>query len=546
MKNVVLGILGSRLDAGQRGRRWDAWRPSVAICQHEDLLVDRFDLLYLPRDVGLAEQVSRDIQQISPETAVRLHLLDLKDPWDFESTYDSLFNLAAELVCDLEKERLLLHITTGTHVQQICMFLLCESRHLPGQLLQASPPKRKGEGPGTYNRIDLDLSKYDRIAARFQVEHDSGSAFLKSGISTRSANYNTIIDRIERVAIQSNAPVLLTGPTGAGKTQLARRIYELKRQRAQFAGRLVEVNCATLRGDGAMSTLFGHTKGAFTGAQTARAGLLKEAHGGMLFLDEVGELGLDEQAMLLLAIEERKYLPVGADRETISQFLLIAGTNRDLQQAVASGAFREDLLARINLWTFNLPGLIDRREDIEPNLDYELERFAASEGRKVAMGKEARQTFMQFAVSSEARWLGNFRDLTAAVTRMATLADGGRITVVDVEHEIARLKQAWQRGSAAPHGGDTDLQTSELSSVLSTIQLAALDRFEMAQLLDVVRVCRESDSLSDAGRTLFAVSRLEKAKPNDADRLRKYLARFELTFDTLGTSTPCRTTSVDD
>src|SRR5690606_17169261 len=119
------------------------------------------------------------------------------------------------------------------------------------------------------------------------------------------------------------------GPTGAGKSQLASRIYELKKRRRQVEGAFVEVNCATLRGDGAMSALFGHRRGAFTGAVTARRGLLKEADNGVLFLDEIGELGLDEQAMLLRAVEEGHFFPVGSDREESSHFQLITGTNRD-------------------------------------------------------------------------------------------------------------------------------------------------------------------------------------------------------------------------
>ena len=121
-----------------------------------------------------------------------------------------------------------------------------------------------------------------------------------------------MIEQIERVAIASRAPLLLTGPTGAGKSQLARRIFELKKARRQVAGEFVEVNCATLRGDGAMSALFGHVTGAFTGAVEDRPGLLRTADGGVLFLDEIGELGLDEQAMLLRALEEKTFLPVGA------------------------------------------------------------------------------------------------------------------------------------------------------------------------------------------------------------------------------------------
>src|SRR5947207_4777052 len=142
------------------------------------------------------------------------------------------------------------------------------------------------------------------------------------------------------------------GPTGAGKSRLARRIYELKKARHAVKGEFVDLNCATLRGDGAMSALFGHTKGAFTGALKERPGLLRKADGGMLFLDEIGELGLDEQAMLLRALEDKTFLPVGSDRELKSDFQLVAGTNRDLAARVAGGQFREDLLARINLWSF--------------------------------------------------------------------------------------------------------------------------------------------------------------------------------------------------
>ena len=112
---------------------------------------------------------------------------------------------------------------------------------------------------------------------------------------------------------------------------------------------MVSVNCATFRGDNAMSTLFGHKKGAYTGAVTDRTGLLKAADKGTLFLDEIGELGLEEQAMLLRALEEKVFLPLGSDKEVQSDFQLIAGTNRDLQDAVRQGVFREALLARINL-----------------------------------------------------------------------------------------------------------------------------------------------------------------------------------------------------
>jgi transcriptional regulatory protein RtcR len=272
-----------------------------------------------------------------------------------------------------------------------------------------------------------------------------------------------------------------------------------------------------------MSALFGHVRGAFTGAMRDRPGLLKAAHGGLLFLDEVGELGLDEQAMLLRALEEKRFLPLGGDREAHSDFQLIAGTNRDLAARVAEGTFRDDLLARINLWTFRLPGLRERLDDLEPNLDYELDEMARRTGSRVGFNREARERFLRFAVGPEALWSGNFRDLNAAVVRMATLAYGGRITVETVEHEIDRLRSHW-RGAAQPEppGGAT------LERLLDAERLAALDRFDRMQLEAVLTVCQTCRTLSEAGRALFSASRGRRRSTNDADRLRKYLARFGL------------------
>ena len=521
--NVVVNLLGTTLDRAARGaRRWDAWRPSVALAMQEDFRADRYHLIYGSRFAKLAEEVLSDIATVSPETDVVPEVIEFDDAWDFEEVYGKLYDFARRL-SPKEGEDYYVHITTGTHVAQICLFLLTESRHFPGRLLQTSPSKGRGAS-GTCAVIDLDLSRYDQLATRFQTERREGLDFLKSGIDTRNAGFNRLIETIEKVAVRSSGPLLLTGPTGAGKSHLARRIYELKRQNRQVSGRFVELNCATLRGDGAMSALFGHVKGAFTGAVCARAGLLKEADGGILFLDEVGELGADEQAMLLRAVEEGVFLPVGADQEAASAFQLICGTNRNLWHEVRRGRFREDLLARIDLWTFRLPGLAERLEDLAPNLDYELERYGLRHGARVTFNREARERFLAFAVSGEAAWSANFRDLNAAMTRMATLAPGGRIDVKTVEAEVDRLRQAWREG------GENGSPEDVLQGLLGADCGRRYDRFDLVQLAEVVRVCRESASLSDAGRRLFAVSRQEKASANDADRLRKYLARFGLVW----------------
>ena len=443
MLTVVFGLIGTNLDAGEGAERWNRWRPTVSLCQHEEFVVDRLELLHHRRDTDLVRSTCDDIRGVSPETEVRSHEVEIRDPWDFDEVFGALHDFARVYPFDPEREDYLVHITTGTHVVQICLFLLTESRHFPARLIQTSPPKRsRSTEPGTFKIIDLDLSKYDRLASRFAREQREATSILKSGIETRNLAFNGLIERIEQVASSSKAPILLTGPTGAGKSQLARRIYELKKGRRQIEGRFVEVNCATLRGDAAMSSLFGHVKGAFTGALQDRPGLLKSADTGMLFLDEIGELGLDAQAMLLRAIEEKSFLPMGSDRESKSDFQLIAGSNRDLQSAAQSGKFRDDLLARIDLWAFRLPRLRERREDIAPNLDYELDQHTRRTGARVTFNREAKERFLTFAASGEATWERNFRDLSGAVTRMCTIAASGRITVEVVNEEIERLRRA--------------------------------------------------------------------------------------------------------
>jgi transcriptional regulatory protein RtcR len=522
MKTVALSFLGTQIDAGKGPDRWNRWRPNVALCQQDDLVIDRFDLIHDRRHTKLAEIIEEDVRGVSPETEVVHHIIDFDDPWDFQEVYSAMRDFAEAYTFNPDEETYLANLTTGTHVAQICWFLLTEARYIPGRLIQLSPPRgRSGDLKGQYQIIDLDLSKYDEIANRFAEESVEGTNFLKSGIVTQNETFNTMIDQIEKVVIRSDAPVLLLGPTGAGKSRLAERIYELKRARHQIEGEFIEVNCATLRGDNAMSALFGHKRGAFTGAVSERKGLLRAADKGLLFLDEIGELGLDEQATILRAIEEKRFLPVGSDKEVSSDFQLIAGTNRDLRKAVRNGEFREDLLARLDLWTYEMPGLKDRREDIAPNIEFELTKYARETGSKINFNQAALRKYLKFASSPESIWSGNFRDLGASIMRMATLADSGRISEEVVDVEIARLRAAWI---------DVDSSFANLDAILGPERSRKLDPFDRPQLEYVLAVCAKHSSMSAAGRELFAISRLAKSSSNDSDRLKKYLNKWGLSW----------------
>nr|MBP9088118.1 RNA repair transcriptional activator RtcR [Kofleriaceae bacterium] len=523
---VVIGLLGATLDVGRGPKRWERWRPTVSVCQQADWHVDRFDLIVNPShttQASIAETIAADIRVVSPDTKVVRHAVPMVNAWDFSEVFAALSEFADNYTFDLAANDYYVHITTGTHVAQICLFLLCETRMIPARLLQTSPVHVDGgrTPEGGNSVIDLDLAKYDRLAARFAKRITTSREQLKAGIATRNAAFNQLIDELEQVATRSKDPILLGGATGTGKSALAERIHALKKRQHQLTGDFVAVNCATLRGDGAMSALFGHARGAFTGATEARPGLLRKANGGLLFLDEIGELGLDEQAMLLTALEEKRFYPLGADKHVSSDFQLIVGSNRDLAREVRTGRFREDLLARIAVWSFHLPALAARREDIEPNLDFELARVGAAIGVGVTMSRPARQAFIAFATGAEGLWPANFRDFGAAVRRMATLAHGGRIDEGDVARELTRLRQAWRHaptlnslatrtslaGAAQPGAvepGSAAMAMNPQVDAMLTTRFAQLDRFDYVQLADVLRVCAAAPSLSAAGRVLFA------------------------------------------
>jgi len=523
-KTVAFGFIGNTRDArgGYGPERWSNWRPTVALFQHRpELSIDRFIFLYESADGLLAQRVMEDIREVSPDTQIEPRQVHYRNPWDFEEVYTSLYQLVRETPFDLEKEEYLVHFSTGTNTSHLCWFLLTQSRRLPAQLVSTIPPKT-GEHPrGHVRRINLDhSSKYFRITAMQQSEARDDARLLKRNIETRSQRFNELVERVARVAAVSRKPLLLEGPTGAGKSILAKQIYVLKKERHRLTGNFIEVNCATLNENNAHSELFGHKKGAFTGATSARPGLLMAAHGGVLFLDEVGELSLDVQAMLLTALETKRFRALGEEEMVESDFQLVAGTNRDLAECVHQGSFREDLYARLKLWRFKLPGLQERREDIDVNVEFELQQREDV----VRFSPDARRAFLEFALAPESTWRGNFRDLAGIVERMATLAEDGMMDEPLVRAETARLAQEWRELDRSP--GDALIER-----YLGPERARELDRFDRVQLAEVLRVCENSRMLSEAGRTLFEVSRKQRARVNDADRLRKYLAAFGLSFE---------------
>ncbi len=262
-----------------------------------------------------------------------------------------------------------------------------------------------------------------------------------SGLIGRSPAMQRVFAVIERIA-NTDVPVVITGQTGTGKSAVARVIHgESARRDRPF----VAVNCAALPEPLLESELFGHVKGAFTGATTDRTGLFTEAHGGTLLLDEIGEMSPGLQAKLLHVLESGRIRPVGSTRERAIDVRVLAATHRDLQRRIQDGTFREDLLYRLDLVTIELPALRDRRDDI-PGL---LEHFVAEARRRhsdspaTGFSREAITRLLDYA------WPGNVRELAHVVERCVLLADRPEIS----ESELpARLRTASEDDKPAFHG----------------------------------------------------------------------------------------------
>lgn len=527
-RTIVYGLFAPRTD--WRHEQNTVWRPLISLCTFADLPIDELHLFFSARNAHFLESVREDIHAASPKTA--FHAIVRTDPAPApDAVHLYYYNYFKDVCFDIAHNDYYIYLPFGVFPNiSYAIIMAINTLHLPIKIIQVYQYEENSIRKDNYTIFETNLSKTLMEEALYVKNHLPDQDFLKSGIPTQNTRYNTIIMRLEHVAVNSRLPILLMGDTGTGKSQLARAVYELKKRRGLVSGSFVALNCSVLRGDMGMAALFGHSKGAFTGAATRREGCLLAAHNGVLFLDEVAELRLEEQALLLKALEEKSFLPLGSDAPVHSDFQLICGTNQDMPALVREGKFRQDLFARINVWQFALPALRDRPEDILPNIEYELQRCSRERGQHFTFSPLAKTRFQGFAVGPHALWPGNFRELAASMDRMTTFSVDNVITLAVVEEEIAHLAASWQaRNDMAPTPQRTDAML--LDALLGQERRSQLDLFEQFHLANTVRVCQNSATKAEAGKMLFAVSRLRKRRQDDANRLHKYLQNYGLTWD---------------
>ena len=276
-------------------------------------------------------------------------------------------------------------------------------------LVKAALHKRELARQGRILAQDNELLR-ERLSARGRFE----------SMVARSGAMHQVFEVVEKVAA-ARTTVLITGESGVGKELVARAVHA---RSPRASGPFVPVNCGAIPEGLIESELFGHAKGAFTGAQGAKEGLFQAAQDGTLFLDEIGELPLSLQVKLLRAIQERRIRPVGDTADLDVDVRLVAATNRDLAAEVRAGRFREDLYYRLNVVQIRVPPLRDRREDVLPLADHFLRRFAAEHGRAVPrLSADAKRRLSEY-------WFpGNVRELENLIERAVALSTGDEVTV---------------------------------------------------------------------------------------------------------------------
>jgi len=267
-----------------------------------------------------------------------------------------------------------------------------------------------------------------------RIEESTARADGMDAIVGQSPALRTVLQQVSLVA-PTDATVLILGETGTGKELIARAIHAQSRR----AGKpFIRVNCAAIPASLIASELFGHEKGAFTGALQRRAGRFEAADGGTIFLDEIGELPMETQVTLLRVLQEREFERIGSSHPVSVDVRVIAATNRDLRAAVSAGTFRQDMFYRLNVFPIQLPPLRDRAGDVAVLVEHLAARFAAKIGKRAP--RIPARTLEQLEAYA---WPGNIRELQNVVERAVILSGGETLTV----------DEAWFRHDAAPNAG---------------------------------------------------------------------------------------------
>jgi formate hydrogenlyase transcriptional activator len=336
------------------------------------------------------------------------------------------------------------------------------------------------------------MKSYEEIAS-LKARLEKENVYLQEEIRTEhnfeeiigdSPSLRTLLRRVDQVA-PTDSTVLIYGETGTGKELIARAIHDRSNRKNRP---LVKVNCSAISAGLVESELFGHVKGAFTGAFERRIGRFELADGGTIFLDEVGELPLDTQVKLLRVLQEREFEPVGSNRSVRVDVRIICATNRNLEESIKAGTFRSDLYYRLNVFPLEVPPLRERRSDIEQLAKFFISRYARNLGKKITgISAAATQNLLSYS------WPGNIRELQNVVERALILSTG---PILDLDNDLTTV-------AATPVISDQPLAVPPVIPDADQSPLKTLNEVEREHILAVLQQTHGViDGLNGAARTL--------------------------------------------
>ncbi|MCK9240112.1 sigma 54-interacting transcriptional regulator [Desulfocurvus sp.] len=329
--------------------------------------------------------------------------------------------------------------------------------------------------------LQEELAMQRHLLAQGMTPGATGDGYAHPNIVAASKSMRLVLQQVSQVG-PSRATVLLRGESGTGKELLAEAIHSVSPRTGKP---LIKLNCAALPADLVESELFGHQKGAFTGAVANKKGMFELAHGGTLFLDEIGELSLDAQAKVLRAVQEREIQRLGSEQVLHVDVRLVCATNRSLEKMLAEGTFREDLFYRINVFPIFIPPLRERRQDILPLAEHFMDNFAGEYGKSVK-----RISTPAIDLLAQYHWPGNVRELGNCMERAVLVCD----------EEVIRTYHL-----------PPSLQTAESSATDTNLSFGeAVARFEQELLVDALKKSR--GNMLQAARDLKASYRIVNYK----------------------------------
>ncbi len=545
IKNVILALFDFQLDyIPQRPSAKDLakWRPATELLSTKDLPIDSKYILVTPKE---HQEAARRLVPLLEKRmcTIRARINGKQEKNNFlvqiiSVEYDNIWNIKS---CAENLNPLLNDILKEFPIGKDAKQGKPQAVHKPALIISLL-----GSTTAARTALYLTTKRLERESGRFQlrlvkylddIKHanppqlwygadisSTPNGLLRQGVGTQHPTYATELDKLERIILTfRDAKILITGPTGAGKSELARLIIDYMQALHNdiTEKKCIVQNVAAIAKDLIDSEFLGHEEYAFTDAKKLHRGIFERANNGILFLDEIGELPLHQQAKLLTILDGTPFTRVGGETNVTSRFLLLCGTNKDLREECAEGRFRKDLYERINTWHIDVPALEDRPDDIERALQRELGEWKTAHKNEVMFAQGARKVFRDKA--KECNWEGNFREFHATFLHLALFSGKGGITKQAIEDEFKRK---------APHDQSETSSSVQTPSDKSNSTESVYDPVEMARLACALDVCRKCKTATEAGEILFA-ARAESARKkhtgfNGASSLQRIFAQFGL------------------